>query len=113
MASGKETAEYILDQIAGAGDVSARKMFGEYGLYCDGKFIGLICDNELYIKPTAAGRSFIGNPTETPPFPGAKPWLLISGDIADDADRLCDLIKTSLPEIPFVKVKKRKKKVIL
>ena len=48
MATKPEYAAYVCDQLRGAGEVAARKMFGEYGLYCDGKVIGLICDNQLF-----------------------------------------------------------------
>jgi DNA transformation protein len=37
MSSQQSTVDFILDQISAAGDVSAKKMFGEYGLYCNGK----------------------------------------------------------------------------
>lgn len=48
-------------------------MFGEYGVYADGKIFGLICDNKLFVKPTISGREFIGNVVEAPPYEGAKP----------------------------------------
>ena len=41
MASNKTTVDFILDQIAAAGAVSAKKMFGEYGIYCDAKIVAL------------------------------------------------------------------------
>ena len=37
MASKQSTVDFLLDQFAGAGAVSAKKMFGEYGVYLDGK----------------------------------------------------------------------------
>jgi TfoX/Sxy family transcriptional regulator of competence genes len=40
-----------VEQIAAAGPVSARKMFGEYATYCDAKMVSLVCDDELYVKP--------------------------------------------------------------
>ena len=43
----------------GSGHVTARRMFGEYTLYWDGKPFALVCDNKLYVKPTAAGRAFL------------------------------------------------------
>jgi len=41
---------FVIDQLAGAGDVISRKMFGGVGLYCDGVFFGLIARDELYLK---------------------------------------------------------------
>lgn len=75
MASQQSTVDFIVEQIGGAGRVSARKMFGEYGIYCDGKMVALVCDDQLYIKPTAAGRAYIGDVTEGAPYPSAKPWF--------------------------------------
>jgi DNA transformation protein len=52
MASKQSTVEFILGQAANAGEVLAKKMFGEYGIYCDQKIIVLVCDDQLFIKPT-------------------------------------------------------------
>lgn len=42
--------DYVLEQLAGLGRVSGRRMFGGVGLYCDGQFFGLIDDDVLYLK---------------------------------------------------------------
>lgn len=109
MSSQQKTVDYILEQAAGAGTVTAKKMFGEYGMYCDGKIIALICDDQLFIKPTAAGRAYLGEVTDGEPFPGAKPYFLIEGDRWDDADWLADLVKTTADDLPAPKPKKAKK----
>ena len=57
MSSQQSTVDFILDQISEAGDVSAKKMFGEYGLYCNGKMVASVCDDQLFVKPTAGGRA--------------------------------------------------------
>ena len=108
MATKKNTVEYILEQIAEAGAVSARRMFGEYAIYCDGKVVALVCDDQLFVKPTKAGEKFIVNISEAPPYPGAKPYYLISGDQWDDADWLTMLISLSAAELPLPKPKKKK-----
>lgn len=69
MSSDKDFVEYITEQIVDAGVITYRKMFGEYVIYSDGKVVALICDNQLFIKPTASGKSFIGNVKEAPPYP--------------------------------------------
>ena len=100
MASQQRTVDYIVEQIAAAGNVSARKMFGEYGIYCDGKMVALVCDDQLFVKPTNAGRTWLGKVREAPPYPGAKPCFLIAGDLWDDADWLTKLIAMSTAELP-------------
>ena len=84
-------------------------MFGEYGVYADKKIFGLICDNKLFIKPTEAGRAFIKNPVEAPPYPGAKPSFLIE-DKLDDREWLSELVRITVIELPEPKPKKKKKK---
>ena len=73
MASDAKTVAFLVDQIATAGVVHAKAMFGEYGLYCDGKMVAMVCDDQLFVKPTAGGRAFAGLVDERPPYPGAKP----------------------------------------
>lgn len=106
MASQQGIVDYIVEQSAQAGAVSSRKMFGEYAIFCDGKVVALVCDDQLFVKPTNAGRMFIGTPAEAPPYKGAKPYFLISGDQWDNADWLAELIKISTAELPFPKPKK-------
>jgi DNA transformation protein len=108
MATKKNTIEYILEQITEAGVVSARKMFGEYAIYCDGKVVALVCDDQLFVKPTKAGKKFIGNVSEAPPYPNAKPCYLIPGEQWDAADWLTELIRISATELPFPKPKNKK-----
>jgi len=44
MAVSDEFVDYIIDQFVAWGEVSARKMFGGAGLYCDGAMFGLMAD---------------------------------------------------------------------
>jgi len=105
MASDQDFVDYVIDQIEKAGEISARKMFGEYGIYADGKLFGLICDNKLFIKPTASGRAYIKNVAEAPPYPGAKPSFLI-GDEIEDRQWLSELVRITVRELPDPKKKR-------
>jgi TfoX/Sxy family transcriptional regulator of competence genes len=107
MATQQRTVDFILEQLAGAGDISARKMFGEYSLYSQGKVVALICDDRLFVKPTKSGRTYIGEPVEAPPYSGAKPSFLIAEERWDDADWLVELIKLTAAELPLPKPKKK------
>ena len=108
MSSDLTFIEYVCDQISGAGSVSARKMFGDYAIYCDGKVIALACDNQFFVKPTAGGRVMIGSPTEAPPYPGAKPHFLIADEL-DDREWVTELVRITAREVPLPKPKKPKK----
>ena len=72
MASQQGTVDFIIEQMSGAGAVSARKMFGEYGIYCDGKMVALVCDDRLYVKPTSAGRALASGCEEGSPLSRRK-----------------------------------------
>ena len=109
MASQQSTVDFILEQIAEAGSVSAKKMFGEYGIFCEGKMVALVCDDQLFVKPTAVGKTFIGEYVEACPYPGAKSCLLISGDKWDDREWLAKLIEITAAELPLPKKKLRSK----
>jgi TfoX/Sxy family transcriptional regulator of competence genes len=56
MATDAEFVQYVVDQAAGAGAITYRKMFGEYALYADGKVVALVCDNKLFVKPKRTRR---------------------------------------------------------
>ena len=106
MASDQNFLDFILEQIKDAGEISTKKMFGEYGIYSDGKLFGLICDNKLFIKPTNSRREFIGNVIEASPYKGAKPSFLIEDKI-EDSDWLSKLIRISVKELPLPKQKNK------
>lgn len=108
MATSQSTIDYLLDQLSGAGEFSARKMFGEYCLYSAGKPVALVCDDQLFLKPTDAGRGLLDEPVEGRPYPGAKPHLLISGDLWEDREALARLILATDRALPPPKPKKKK-----
>lgn len=107
MASALQFVEYAREQMRGAGEITFRKMFGEYAVYCNAKVVALICDNQLFVKPTAAGRARIEEVKEGAPYPGAKPHFLIDEQL-DDAPWLAALITATERELPMPAPKKPK-----
>lgn len=85
MASDASFAEFVADQLGDAGHITTRKMFGEYAVYCNDLVVALICDNQLFVKPTEAGRAYAGELPTAPPYPGAKLYLLIENQVEDRA----------------------------
>jgi TfoX/Sxy family transcriptional regulator of competence genes len=108
VASRQSNVDFVLEQMAQAGDVSARKMFGEFAIYLRGKVVALFCDDQLFVKPTKAGKAHIGQTKEGAPYPGAKPWFLIGGDRCEDGDFLAELIRVTADELPAAKAKPKK-----
>ena len=109
MASDQHFVDFVVDQLSGVGEITAKKMFGEYGIYGLGKMFALVCDNKLFVKPTQAGRDFICEPVEEPPYPGAKNSFLIE-DQLEDRDWLTKLVLVTIEELPMPKPKKKKTK---
>lgn len=107
MASSPEFVSYAADQMRGAGNITYRKMFGEYGVYCDGKIFALICDDQLFIKITEAGRAVCPEFEEAPPYEGAKPYFLV--EEIDDREFLTRLVTATVRELPAPKPRKKKK----
>ena len=93
--------------MSGAGAVTARKMFGEYGFYRDGKLFALVCDDQLFLKPPPAGRTFADDLREAVPYPGAKPCLLVSGERWDERDWLAELVQVTVGALPTPAPRKR------
>lgn len=106
MASNLDFVEYICYQIGGAGNIAYKKMFGEYGIYCDGKIIGVICENQFFVKKTAAGEVLCPDCGEGSPYAGAKPHLVIDG--VDDRERMAQFIRATCDELPVPRPKKKK-----
>ena len=105
MASNADFVQYIVDQCSGAGEIVAKKMFGDYGIYCNGKIFGLICDDRFYLKPTEAGRTLLRKEELRPPYDGAKDYFYIAD--VDNRDYLSSLVRETCKALP--EPKKRKK----
>jgi len=109
MASDPAFVEYVCDQMGAAGSITSRKMFGDYAIYCEGKVVALVCDNQLFVKPTVDGRAFIEHVVEAPPYPGAKDHFLV-GDELDNREWITNLIQITERALPVPKPKKAKRK---
>ena len=105
MPSTNDYADFILEQLSGLDEISARKMMGEYILYYRDKIIGGIYDNRFLVKPTKSALEKMPEASMAISYEGAKPMLLV--DNVDNRDFLKDLILAMYDELPEMK-KKRK-----
>ena len=106
MASHSDFVQYIADQCAGAGKIMVKKMFGDYGIYCDGKIFGLICDDCFYLKSTEPVRPLLRILDMRPPYEGAKDYFYIAD--VDDSDYLALLVRETCKSLPEPKPKKKR-----
>lgn len=108
MSTSPDTIIYLVDQLTSLGSrIRTRKMFGEYALYCDEKVVGLICDDQVFIKITPSGKTYLGpRYKEGLPYPGAKPYILIGGDIIENKDAFSELLDltSKLVSLPKKKI---------
>jgi TfoX/Sxy family transcriptional regulator of competence genes len=106
MPSDPSFIKFLTDQLESAGQIRSRKMFGEYALYCDDKVVALVCDNQLFVKVTDAGRAFIGDKlVEGYAYPGAKASFNVT-DYCEERDWITELIKITHTNLPAAKAPK-------
>jgi TfoX/Sxy family transcriptional regulator of competence genes len=108
VASDLSFVEHVCDQLHGVERVTYRKMFGEYAIYIGEKVVALVCDNQLFVKQTDAGRALLKKPVMAPPYPGGKPAFLIDAEL-DDGELISALFEATAKELPEPKPKKPKK----
>ena len=105
MSSKQVTVDKIVNKISSAGIIVAKKMFGECAIYCNGRIVALVCDDKLFVKPTAQGKDFMIKFTEKAPYEGAKLCLYISAKKQEDAEWLSKLIQITAENLPLPKKK--------
>ena len=106
MATDKDFISYIAEQAQLGEALSFRRMFGEYGVYLDGKVIAFVCDNSLFVKATTATSDLTRKLPQRPPYPGAKPYP-VADELLDDSDTLKSLLVQTANDLPAPKPKKR------
>ena len=104
MASTLEFVTYVTDQLALAGTITWKRMFGEYGLYCDQVFFGVICHDQLFIKITPPVAESMPDCPKAPPYTGAKESFLI-----EDREKLGQIVRMTCEHLPKPKPRKSKK----
>lgn len=109
MATQDRTVAFLQEQLGSIDGLSIRKMFGEYGVWVDGKTIGLICNDQLFLKPTEAAKALAPAATQAPPYEGAKPNMVIDADQWEDREWLVELVQATAAALPAPKPKRLKK----
>lgn len=99
MASDLCFVEFMVEQMGHPNALSFKKMFGEYALYYHNKIIALVCDNQLFLKPTEAVRHTMDRVDEAPPYPGAQPYFRIT-EYIDDRKKLQELVFLTANALP-------------
>ena len=107
MATSQEFIDYVCGQIAGAGAVRYRKMFGEYMVYVNDKPILLVCDNTVFVKILPCLEDLLAGAERGCPYDGAKEHYVL--DI-DDAALAREVIAVLESVTPLPKPRKKRAK---
>lgn len=105
MATSKETHDYILESLARAGEVTTRRMMGEYCVYYQGKLVGDICDGRLLLKQTPTSRRLLADCALEYPYQGAKSQMFVVENF-EDTEQMRQLLAGMYDELPAPKPKK-------
>ena len=109
MSTRPETLDFLLDQIGALPAVRTRRMFGEYCVYLHEKPTAFVCDDQLFVKITDAGRAVLGQPVLGAPYHWVQtPHYLLSADRWDDRDALHAAVMATAGALPCPKPRKPK-----
>lgn len=110
MASTVDYTEFIVSQLQDAGVITYKKLFGEYGLWRQGKFFGTVEDNQFYVKATRAGEALLPDAVPVAPH-GGEPGMYLVEEL-EDREFLARLVLETCAELPEPKPRKPRKKRI-
>lgn len=107
MASHPDFVNYVTEQLCEAGAIRSRKMFGEYGLYCDDVFFAVICDDQFFVKVTPQGEAAFPELPKAPPYEGAKDSFLVED--VENQEQMTTLTRITCEALKRKPQKKRRK----
>jgi len=106
MGTAAATIAHMLDTLS-ALPLTSRKMFGEYALYLEGKTVAFVCDDILFIKPTAGALALLPDTERAPAYPGSKDYI-VGSEVLDDPDLCARVLRQVAADTPAPKPKVKK-----
>jgi DNA transformation protein len=83
---------FVLDQLAGLGDLRSTRMFGGVGIYCGERFFALMDDGVLYFKADDQTRARYTTkrlkPFQPPGNPPSKNYYTVPASVLENGDEL-------------------------
>ena len=102
-----EFNEFIREVFSAAGDIVIKSMMGGYLVYLNGRLIGDICDNELFLKRTPTTDKLLADSELRYPYEGSKTLMHVF-DRFENTDLITELLEGMYTELPEKKSKKAK-----
>ena len=94
-----EINEYVRDSFSEYGDIVIKSMMGGYLVYFNGKLVGDICNNELFLKRTPTSDRLLADSELRYPYEGSK-TLMHMFDSFDDKTLILELLDGMYAELP-------------
>lgn len=106
MASSTSFVEHVADILSPIGNIRMKKMFGEYGVYCNEVFFAMVCEDILYFQ---CDEALLAEFSETGfPYPGAKLAGIAGPNLLEDRDSLLEFAKKAYRYKSSIPPKKKK-----
>ena len=102
-----EFNEFVREAFSAAGDIVIKSMMGGYLVYLNGRLIGDICDNELFLKRPTTADKLLADTELRYPYEGSKTLMHVF-DRFEDTDLITELLEGMYTELPEKKPKKTK-----
>ena len=99
-----EFNEYVREVFSAAGDIVIKPMMGGFLVYLNGKLIGDICDNELFLKRTPTSDKLLADSEMRYPYDGSKTLMRVF-DRFEDTELITKLLEGMYAELPERKPK--------
>lgn len=106
MATTKEFHDYVVESLSRVGDITTKRMMGEYCVYYKGKLIGDICDNQLFLKPTKSVVRLMPDAARAYPYEGSKTLMAVVDNV-DNTELMGAVLNAMYEELPEKKIKKK------
>lgn len=86
-----------------------KRMFGEYGIYLQGRVLGFLCDEQILLQDTPTARKLLPNAERKELFPGSKLFIIFSDE--GNHHLLQSVAQAMWEELPVPKPRKGRKGV--
>ena len=101
----KEFNEYVRECFSEAGDIVIKPMMGGFLVYFNGKLIGDVCGDELFLKRTPTSDRLLADSELRYPYEESKTLMHVF-DNFDDKALIQELLEGMYVELPASKKKK-------
>ncbi len=105
MACTEDYINFVCTQLEGVGQVRAKRMFGEWGIYVDEKMVMMVCDNIAYVRQVPEIAELMRDAECGFPYPGAKEHYILD---VDHRDQVRQVAKVLAEVLPYPKSRKKK-----